>query len=232
MGRHLRRARLRGARANGAAHGCTAREDRLGRDGELRCVRRRRGSRSAGTARRRAPRAGNPRSCLVPARARQAGARHAPCAGDAHVPHASRRGLRRGRSQHRVDEAEEHGAPLAARRRAHSGASRSCRRHSARDRPLQPARARATAVDVAAVSLGGARGERGRLRTDDLHGRRIHGLRRDVRVRDPCAASSARQHRRSPTSRSTSREESRIGSAPRSLQASPLRSRTTGRRSA
>ena len=35
-----------------------------------------------------------------------------------------------------------------------------------------------------------------------------------------------------PTSRSTSLEESRIGSGPRSLQASLLRSRTTGRRSA
>ena len=67
---------LRGARAIGAAHGCTARQDRLGGDGELRRVRRRRGSRSARPARRRAPHARDPRRRLVPPRARQAGARH------------------------------------------------------------------------------------------------------------------------------------------------------------
>ena len=170
-------------------------EDGLGRDGELRRVRRRRRARSARPARRRAARARNPRRRLVPARARQAGARHASCAGDALVPHASRRGLRRGRLNIESTRLRNVGAPLAARRRAHAGASRGGRRHSARDRPVQPARARATPVDVAAVSLGGARGERGRVRADGLHGRCVHGLRRDVRVRDACAPTSARPHR-------------------------------------
>ena len=36
---------------------------------------------------------------------------------------------------------------------------------------------------LAALPVGRARAERGRVRADDLHGRRVHGLRRDVRLR-------------------------------------------------
>ena len=182
---------------------------------------------SARTARRRAPCARHPRCLLVPAGAREARARQAPCAGDAGVSQPERRPVRRRGAQHRGDEASERDAPLAARGRARRAGARGSGGDAARDHPVQPTRSRAAAVDMAALPMGRARGERRRLRADDLHGRCVQGLRRHVRVRHACAAAASANTGR-PTSRSTSPAGSPIGSGPRSSPASPRRSRTTG----
>ena len=222
---------LRGSRANGAAHGCAAREDRLGRDGELRRVRRRRGSRSAGPARRRAPRARNPRGRVVPARARQAGARQRRAL--AMLTFRTPRGAAFDGVALNIESTRLKNTALRSQRAV--ALTRELR-EAAGDTPLAivpfnprglerrpstwprfPWAELAESADAFApmIYTGGAY-----TGFDATYGYVTRALR------------LLRANTASPTSRSTSREESRIGSAPRSSQASPLRSRTTGRRSA
>ena len=94
-------------------------------------------------------------------------------------------------------------------------ASRGGGRRSARDRPLQPARARAAAVDLAGLPVGRARRERRRVRADGLHGWRVDGIRRDIRLRDARAPAPAspRWPGRSDPRRRRRREPSRIRGA-------------------
>ena len=147
------------------------REDGLGGDRELRRVRRRRRSRPARPTRRRAARARDPGRRLVPARAREAGARSATRARDAHVPHTDGRGVRRRRARHRVDDAPQR------QRCARGGPSRSRGSFAAAagDTPLaiipfNPRGLERRPSHVAGLPVGGARGERRRVRADGLHG--------------------------------------------------------------
>ncbi len=100
-------------------------------------------ARAARPLRRGAARARRPGGRVVPAGPRQPWPRHPPGARDAQLPHGDRPVVRRDRAQHRGDEAPQRRPPLPARRRPDAPHPARSGRHAARDRPLQPARARA-----------------------------------------------------------------------------------------
>ena len=144
----------------------------------------------ARTARRRPPRARDPRGRLVPPRAREH--RAGPAAGEGHalVPHAAGRRLRRRGARHR-------GAPGEGRRetnRENAGAPHDTalrgRRDARRGDHVPAARLRAPPHLVAGLPLDADRLAGGRPRADALHGRRLQGLRRDIRIRRPLAPPS------------------------------------------
>ena len=228
LGRHLRRRRLRGARAHGAADGRAARQDRLGRDGELRRVGRRRRARTA----RPASSTRCTREAFAPSRGtcRGTSGPRSTCAAlcamlTFRTPAAASSTASRSTSSRR----SFRNAALRSRRAV--ALTRELR-EAAGDTPLaivpfNPRGLERRPSTWPRLPVGGARRECGRVRADGLHGRRVQGLRRDVRLRHARAAAPAREHR--PARRPDPCRRRSRGPA-RSARSSPASSPRLGRR--
>ena len=105
--------------------------------------------------------------------------------------------VRRGRARHRVAAREERQAANGADARPAEPPPRRGRLHAGRRDHVSAASVRAAPQLVARLPVGRDRAARRCGRADALHGRRLQGLRRDLRLRRPLASAPARGGRRS-----------------------------------